>query len=48
MIIKKRSEIFENKKNIKEQSQEEVKVEEEKVELFDLDNMRKGGNIGFI
>lgn len=39
MIIKKRSEIFENKEVIKEQPREEVKVAEEKVELFDLDNI---------
>jgi flagellar assembly protein FliH len=40
MIIKKRNEIFENKDNINKKTVTEVKVkEEEKVDLFDLDNI---------
>lgn len=39
MIIKKRSEIFENKETINEKPQPKVTPKEEKVDLFDLDNI---------
>lgn len=39
MIIKKRNEIFEDKEIIKEKPLAEVKTEEDKVDLFDLDNI---------
>lgn len=39
MIIKKRNEIFEDKEIIKEKPSAEVKTEEDKVDLFDLDNI---------